>query len=153
MSKTLATVLVGLLMIPASACPAAGGAEKEVEMHASIPEHAVYYLEIVTPDIDAAAGFYAEAFGWDFAPAAPELGGARVATLPDGSLCGIRAPMHEQEQPIVRTYLHVPDLDAAVAKAAELGAEIALPRLEIPGYGAVAIYFLGGIEQGVWQLP
>ncbi len=76
-----------------------------------------------------------------------------VATLPGGSLCGVRAPMHELEKPIVRTYLRVTDIDAAVAEAGQLGAEIALEPMEIPGQGQVAIYRLGGIEQGLWQVP
>ena len=118
----------------------------------SVAEHAVYYLEIVTPDVAAAADFYASAYGWEFEPEAPELGNARVAKLPDGAMCGIRAPMHEQEKPIVRTYLRVADLDAAVKRAAEMGAEVAIESMEIPGRGKIAIYFLGGIEQGLWQV-
>lgn len=115
-------------------------------------EHAVHYLEIVTPDIRATSDFYAKAYGWRFEPEAPELGNARVAKLPDGSLCGIRAPMSDEEKPIVRTYLRVADIDAAVKRAAQLGARVALEPMDIPGRGKVAIYFLGGIEQGLWQL-
>jgi len=36
---------------------------------------------------------------------------------------------------------------------AELGAEIALDSMEIPGQGRIAVYCHGGIEQGLWQLP
>ena len=118
-----------------------------------VAEHAVYYLEIVTTDVQATSDFYANAYGWQFESEAPELGNARVATLPGGSLCGIRAPMHDQEKPIVRTYLRVRDIDAAVKRAAQLGATIAIEHMEIPGRGKIAIYFLGGIEQGLWQVP
>ena len=81
-----------------------------------------------------------------------ELGNAFVAKLPDGSLCGIRAPMHEQEKPVVRTYLRVTDIATAVRAAAQLGAKIALEPVEIPGHGKIAIYMYGGIEQGLWQV-
>ena len=118
-----------------------------------VSDNAIYYLEIVTSDVKATADFYANAYGWQFAPEAPELGNARVASVPGGSLCGIRAPMSDQEKPIVRTYLNVPDIDVAVKRAAQLGATIALEPIEIPGRGQVAIYFLGGIEQGIWQVP
>ena len=117
----------------------------------SVPEHAVHYLEIVTGDVRSAAEFYANAYGWQFEDETPELGNAMVATLPDGSRCGIRAPMHDQEKPIVRTYLRVADIDDAVERAAQMGAEIALEPIEIPGHGKAAIYFLGGIEQGLWE--
>lgn len=117
-----------------------------------VSEHAVYYLEIVTPDVRATSDFYAKAYGWRFEAEAPELGNARVATLPDGSLCGIRAPMHDQEKPIVRTYLRVADVDTAVKRAAQLEATVALEPTEIPGRGKVAIYLVGGIEQGLWEV-
>ncbi len=118
----------------------------------TVAEHTVHYLEIVTPDVEAAVGHYSKAYGWRFAPAAPELGNARVAELPDGSQCGIRAPMSEQEQPIVRTYLRVADVEAATTRASDLGAKIALPPTELPGRGRIAIYFIGGVQQGIWQV-
>jgi predicted enzyme related to lactoylglutathione lyase len=118
-----------------------------------VAEHDVFYLEIVTPEVEAACRLYAAAYGWQFLPAAPELGNARVATLPDGSLCGIRAPMRSDEAPVVRTYIRVMDVEIAVKQAEQLGAEIALEPTDIPGRGRIAIYFLGGIQQGIWQLP
>ena len=39
----------------------------------SVSEHAVYYLEIVTTDVQATSDFYADAYGWEFEAAAPEL--------------------------------------------------------------------------------
>ncbi len=119
----------------------------------TIPEYTVYYLEIVTPDVEAACRLYGKAYGWRFDAKGPEWGNSFVATLPNGSLCGIRAPMHEQEKPVVRTYLRVADLKAAVEEARKQGAAIALESMEIPGQGTIAIYVHGGIEQGLWQVP
>ena len=34
----------------------------------------------------------------------------------------------------------------------EAGAELALPPMEIPGHGTIALYLLGGNEHGLWQL-
>ena len=119
----------------------------------SVPEHAVHYLEIVTLDVEAARHLYSTAYGWRFQAMQAELGNAFVATLPGGSLCGIRAPMNEQEEPVVRTYLRVADLETAVQEAEQLGAEIALPSMELPGHGTIAIYLHGGIQQGLWQIP
>ncbi|MDH3628714.1 MAG: hydroxylase [Acidobacteriota bacterium] len=119
----------------------------------TVPEYTIYYLEIVTPDIEAACKLYGHAYGWQFEPKGPEWGGSVVAKLPGGSLCGIRAPLHEQENPVVRTYLRVTDIDSAVQEAEKLGATIALPPMEMPGAGKIAIYLFGGIEQGLWQVP
>jgi predicted enzyme related to lactoylglutathione lyase len=123
-----------------------------MSMEITVPEHSVHYLEIVTPDVTAACELYERCFGWHFQPMVAELGNASVAKLPGGSLCGIRAPMHPDEHPIVRPYLRVTDLKTAVERAALSGARILLDRMEIPGHGIIAIYSHGGIEQGVWQV-
>jgi predicted enzyme related to lactoylglutathione lyase len=119
--------------------------EKEKTVH-------VHYLEIVTPDVDATCSALAKLHGVTFAKPAPELGNARTAKLRDGGLLGVRAPMHAAEEPVVRPYVLVDDLDAAVAKARADGAEIAVPSMEIAGRGKCAIYFLGGIQHGLWEL-
>lgn len=119
----------------------------------AVPEHGIHYLEIVTPDAEAVSNIYSQAYGWEFAGMTPELGNAFVATLPNGSLCGIRAPMHEQEKATVRTYVRVADIESSIETAANLGATVALAPTEIPGRGKIAIYLLGGIEQGIWQVP
>jgi predicted enzyme related to lactoylglutathione lyase len=119
----------------------------------TVPENAIHYFEIVTPDVDGACQLYGTAYGWSFEATGPELGNSFLAEMPDGGICGIRAPMHEQEEPIVRTYLRVADIEEAVQGAAELGAEIALGPMEIPGHGTIAIYFYGGVQQGLWQVP
>ena len=119
----------------------------------TVSEHEIHYLEIVTPDAEASCDFYGQTYGWRFEKMAPELGGAFVAALSNGSLCGIRAPMHELEKPTVRTYVRVTDIYASIQKAGELGAVVALEPTEIPGRGMIAIYLYGGVEQGMWQLP
>jgi len=157
MVRTFAiVVIVGSLLVSSGCRTGADGytdtAADMRESHMAVSENTVYYLEIITEDIQVTADFYASAYGWRFESEAPELGNALVATLSDGSLCGIRAPMHDQEKPIVRTYLRVTDLDAAVKQATQLGATVAIESMEIPGRGKIAIFFIGGIEQGLWQL-
>ncbi|MFP3940125.1 MAG: hypothetical protein ACLF0P_07455 [Thermoanaerobaculia bacterium] len=41
---------------------------------------------------------------------------------------------------------------AAVNAAEAAGGEVAVPPTEIPGHGTFAIYFLGGIQHGLWEL-
>ena len=118
----------------------------------AVPEHTIHYLEIVTPDVAATCEVYTHVHGWRF-KAVPELGFAFVAELPNGSRCGIRAPLRDTEAPIGRTYLRVVDLALAARRAQQLGATLAIERMEIPGHGAIAVYLLGGIEHGLWQLP
>jgi uncharacterized protein len=67
-------------------------------------------VEVVTPEVDCTRALHADSFGAAFAEADPLLGGAVVAELPSGSRIGIRAPMHEQETPVVRMDVRVADL-------------------------------------------
>ena len=118
-----------------------------------VPEHTIYYTEIVTSDVTATCALYAKTHGWQFQPMEPALGNARVAVLPDGSRWGVRAPLRADERPIVRTYIRVQNIEHAARTVEEGGALVALPPMEIPGHGTIAIYIHGGIEQGLWELP
>ncbi len=111
----------------------------------------IYYLEIVTKEVDAVCRAYSAAYGAEFGDLDPGLGNARTAALEDGGLVGVRAPMHETEQPVVRPYWLVDDVEASLAAAVEVGAQVAHPPLEIPGHGTFAIYVQGGIHHGLWQ--
>ena len=112
----------------------------------------VHYLEIVTPDVDATCDALEKLRGVEFGEPIPELGHARTARLDGGGRLGVRAPMRDTDEPVVRPYLLVDDVEAAVQAARAAGGEIAMPPTEIPGRGTFAIYILGGIQHGLWQL-
>ena len=111
----------------------------------------IYYLEIVTKEVDAVCAAYAAANGVQFGAPDARLGKARTAPMPGGGLVGVRAPLRETEKPVVRPYWLVDDIAAAVAAAAKAGAVIAHPPMKIPGHGTFAICIQGGIEHGFWQ--
>ena len=112
----------------------------------------VHYLEIVTPEVDTTCAAYEKLHGVSFGDPDPGLGNARTAALANGGLLGVRAPMHETEEPVVRPYILVDDIHAAAKAAEEAGGEIAHPPMEIPGHGKFAIYIQGGIHHGLWQV-
>ena len=112
----------------------------------------IHFLEIVTPDVDGACSLYSAMYGVKFGDPDPNLGGARTADLDGGGMLGVRAPLRDTETPVVRPYVLLDDISAAVSAAAEAGAEIAMTPTEIAGYGQFAIVIHGGIESGLWQL-
>ncbi|MHC5001712.1 MAG: VOC family protein [Planctomycetota bacterium] len=112
----------------------------------------VQYLEIVTPAVAETCDALAQAHDVDFSDPIAQLGNARTALLKDGGRIGVRAPLRESEEPVVRPYALVDDIEAAVKAAEKSGAKVALPPMEIPGQGTFSIYILGGIEHGLWQL-
>ena len=112
----------------------------------------VQYLEIVTRDVDAVCAAYSASHGVQFGEPDAGLGNARTAALAGGGLVGVRAPLRETEEPVVRPYWLVRDIKAALASAVQAGGEIAVPPMEIPGHGTFAIYLQGGNDHGLWQL-
>jgi len=112
----------------------------------------VHYLEIVSHDVDAVCKAYEAAHSVSFSEPDEFLGGARTCTLHDGSIVGIRGPMRDTEEPVVRPYWLVDDIKHAVANVEAEGGEIAVPPMEIPGKGVFAIYILGSNDHGLWQL-
>jgi predicted enzyme related to lactoylglutathione lyase len=111
----------------------------------------IHYLEIVTHEVDEVCAAYTAADNAEFSEPDPGLGNARTAVLSGGYLVGVRAPMHEAEEPVVRPYWLVEDIDKSFAAAVAAGAAEAHPPMEIPGHGKFAIYIQGGIHHGLWQ--
>ena len=112
----------------------------------------VQYLEVVTDDPDATCDALTKLHGVTFGEPEAGFGNGRTAALDGGGRIGVRAPMAEHEQPVVRPYVLVEDIETAVRAAEAAGGEIAMTATEIPGHGRFAIYFLGGIQYGLWEL-
>jgi hypothetical protein len=111
----------------------------------------VHYLEIVCRDVAAQCAALERIHGLSFGPPLADLGQARVAQAPDGSLIGVRGALAEHEQPILRTYLAVNDIEQAVREAETAGGVIAYPPTRQGDTGTWAIYFLGDVQIGLWQ--
>jgi predicted enzyme related to lactoylglutathione lyase len=112
---------------------------------------AVDYLEIVSDDVEPVTAFYERVHGLSFGGPDADLGGARVATRADGTLVGVRKPLGAHEQPIVRIYFAVEDIERAVKDAESTGAVVAYPPTRQGARGTFAIVFQGGVQHGFWQ--
>lgn len=112
----------------------------------------LHYLEIVSLDADAVCRAYEAVHNVDFGEPDASLGGARICTLPDGCIIGVRSPLRDTENSMIRPYWLVEDIETAIVAVAAQGAKIAVPPMEIPGKGKIAIYLLGSNEHGLWQI-
>lgn len=121
------------------------GGETEVELE-------VQFLEIVTEDQAATCDALTKLHGVQFGEPDPSVGNARTAALEGGGRISVREPMAAHETPVVRPYVLVDDIEAAVKVAEAAGGQIAMGATEIPGQGRFAIYFLGGVQYGLWEL-
>ncbi len=113
----------------------------------------VQYLEIVTADVDTTCSALEKVHGVRFGKPVAEFGNARTATLIGGGWIGVRAPMRADEKPVVRPYVLVDNIEAALKAAEAAGGHIAMASTPIPGRGTFGIYIQGGIEYGLWKHP
>ena len=81
------------------------------------------WSELTTPDPQAAAGFYGGLFGWTFKGMGPAMGDYQVVNVGDTSVAGIMAPPPGAPPmpPAWGCYVTVTDLDATLARCAQLG--------------------------------
>ena len=111
----------------------------------------VHYLEFVCVDVDAQCAALQASHGLTFGSPVTEMGGARIAASEDGTSVGVRAPLADHEQPIIRPYLAVDDVASALSQAEANGAVIAYPPTQQGDTGTWAIYLLGDLQVGLWQ--
>jgi len=144
--STVWSVVVTVAMALLSGCQAMGTSEQDSQSFMR-----VHYVEIVCNDVAAQCAALEQLHGLSFGPADADYGTARVAEAPDGRRIGVRAPLAEHEQPVVRTYLEVEDIARAVKAAEDAGAMIAYGPVQQGDSGTWAIYFLGDVQLGLWQ--
>ncbi|MEM8963493.1 MAG: hypothetical protein AAGD38_18565 [Acidobacteriota bacterium] len=111
----------------------------------------IHYVEIVTKDVEAQIAAMEKGQVLSFGEPVADLGLARVAETPSGSLVGVRAPLAEHEAPIVRTYFEVENIAKAIEEAKATGAMVAYPPTQQGDTGTWAIYILGDAQIGLWQ--
>ncbi len=109
------------------------------------------YLEIVTPDVQHVCRMIEKSTGEKFDKPNPLLGNAYTVSTPDGGLVGVRAPMHDAEEPVTRTYFRTDKIEDATQAAINDGAELAHPVHELPGLCKFSIVFQGKNQFGFWQ--
>jgi len=102
----------------------------------------VVWHELITTDPDAAWAFYSDLFGWqkttslDMGPA----GLYQMYGVPGLELGGIYKKTDDMPGPPQWLYyVHVADLDAAVATATANGGSVLVGPMDIPGGGRIAI--------------
>jgi uncharacterized protein len=112
------------------------------------------WIDLGTPDQDAAAEFYGGLFGWSVEEDenAEETGGYRVAKLKGEAVGGVMKLMQEGQPPAWSSYVSVEDADATAAKAQEAGGTVMIEPMDVLDYGRMAfIVDPTGAVIGLWQ--
>jgi uncharacterized protein len=103
----------------------------------------IVYVQLMTPDLNAAKRFYAALFGWTFQDlpmghthfAQASLDGQQVAGLMERPL-----PAGAQRRPAWLTFISARDVDATRSLAEQHGAKVLLEPRTIPGFGRIAVF-------------
>lgn len=112
------------------------------------------WVDLGTPDIEAAAQFYGGLLGWSVPEGenAEQTGGYRQAMLRGKPVAGVMPLMQEGQPPAWSTYVSVEDADAAAAKVREAGGTVMAEPMDVMELGRMAIFAdPTGAVFGVWQ--
>jgi predicted enzyme related to lactoylglutathione lyase len=103
----------------------------------------IIHVEFPARDVEAAAAFYADLFGWRTVHS-PNYVGFRAGVGPGGGFNPLAEEGASTRMPIepgdVLVYVSSDDIDATLSRAESLGGSIVVPRTEIPGAGWYAIF-------------
>ncbi|MBI1790170.1 MAG: VOC family protein [Acidobacteria bacterium] len=113
----------------------------------------IVHFEIPANEPEALTKFYHDLFGWKFQKAPiPGVEYWLCDTGPEAP--GINGAVMQRQNPQQpwMNYVDVASIDAAIDRATELGAKVALPKTPVPGVGAVAaIIDPQGNVCGLWE--
>ena len=98
--------------------------------------NAVMHWQMLSADPDKAASFYGGLFGWQIS-ASNGLGYREVKT--GGGINGGIWPAPPGSSEAVQIYVEVADIDAALARAVELGGSVIMPKQVLPDGDAMAV--------------
>lgn len=121
------------------------------------PDGMFCWIDLATPDIDAAHAFYSGLFGWQPDVQALDENYSYTNFRLDGyTVAGAAQMMPEAieagQPPTWTSYVKHSDIEAAAARAAEAGGAVLVPPMEIPGQGHMAVLQdPTGAVFGLWQ--
>ncbi len=110
------------------------------------------WLDLGTPDVEAAASFYGALFGWQFQSAGPEAGGYGMFTL-EGKTVAAAGPLMEQGASSAwTTYFHTIDADATAKAVEQAGGTVRFAPFDVFTQGRMAGFTdPAGVQFAVWQ--
>jgi predicted enzyme related to lactoylglutathione lyase len=125
-----------------------------------MPERTTYepgtpsWVDLATPDIDAAKRFYGELFGWDAEESGPveETGGYEFFLKGGRRVAGVGSLMTEGQPPVWSTYFATDDVDALAWRVADAGGTALMEPMDVSDAGRMAFFAhpAGGMF-GAWQ--
>ncbi len=110
------------------------------------------WVDLGTTDVEGAARFYGELFGWTAVDQGAEFGGYRMCELRGRPVAGLGPVPAPEVPPNWTTYVSVADADIAVKAVTAAGGQVLVEPMDIPSTGRMALFAdAAGAPFGVWQ--
>ncbi len=112
------------------------------------------WVDLGSPDVDAAAQFYSDLLGWQVPESenVEQTGGYRRATKDGADVAGMMPLMQEGQPPAWTTYVSVADAAATATAVKEAGGTVLAEPMDVMGLGTMAIFAdPTGAVFGIWQ--
>ncbi len=112
------------------------------------------WVDLGTPDVDAAARFYGELFGWEVPerPDSGSMGGYRRAIKNGKDVAGVMPLMQEGQPSAWSTYVSVDDADAIGHAVQENGGTMVAEPMAVSSFGRLALFTdPAGAFFGIWE--
>ncbi len=112
------------------------------------------WVDVASPDVDAAVSFYEQLFGWEGSEAgdAEETGGYRMLTQNGKAVAGAMSVRMEGQPPVWTTYITVDDADAIAEQVKAAGGSVLVGADGRDEAGRMAVFMdPEGAAFAVWQ--
>lgn len=112
------------------------------------------WVDLATPDIEAAARFYGGLFGWEVPerPDSQEMGGYRRAVKQGRDVAGMMPLMQEGQTPAWSTYVSVDDAERIGQAIQENGGTMLAEPMTVRSFGRLALFTdPQGAFFGIWE--
>jgi predicted enzyme related to lactoylglutathione lyase len=111
------------------------------------------WIELSSPDTDAAARFYDALMGWSATEPGPaETGGYRMFQQGEANIAGLMGIMQEGQPTAWSTYVSVADAEETAAKVKAAGGSVVVEPMDVTDIGRMAVFVdPTGAAFGIWQ--
>jgi len=112
-----------------------------------------YWADVTSPDVDGAARFYSDLFGWEAAKdPRPEAGGYTMFSRGGKYVAAASSPMQEGIPPHWSVYLAADDVDSVAAGIRDAGGNVMMEPFDVFDAGRMTLAAdPTGAVFGVWQ--
>lgn len=110
----------------------------------------VCHFEIPADNVEALQEFYGKLFGWTFEKMPGPIDYRVIQTASQEVEGGLMARVHPQQT--IVNYVRVESLEVSTQTAADLGAQVVMPKTPVPGHGWFAVLVdPQGNPIGLWE--